>query len=107
VPELRRLILVYIVGPSEERKSIILNIHYFQANKIPISRTSLDNLADNCPKLLRLSASGGLTILAGRMNSTSKFSKVRKVRSRPLKFDYDSVESCSDQDVQSSSEEDF
>jgi hypothetical protein len=43
------------------------------------------------------------TILARRMNAGSKFRRVRRIQKvmvngSPLKFDYDSVESCSDDD---------
>jgi hypothetical protein len=69
-----------------------------------ISQTTLDKLARNCPKLLRIfgtnlhSRMPNPFISAQRLNGSVKFRRMRPIRKFVdgimLKFDYDSVESC-------------
>jgi hypothetical protein len=85
--------------------------HNFQDKKTPtITKTTLDKLDEHCPKLLRIFRTNfnwpKVTvplIFARRMNGASGFRKVHLVkkkvgRGKNFKFDYDSLESCSDDD---------
>jgi hypothetical protein len=102
LPKLRHLEMC-IVG--EEGKCFD---SYLQ-RRIPtrFSRTTLDKLAENCPKLLRFfgvdTEETDSIMYAQRLNAAAKFRRVRPIRGEvngiELKFDYDSVESCtSDED---------
>jgi hypothetical protein len=60
-------------------------------------------LGVHCPKLLRVYGSSlEPTIMVQRMNKDQKFRRVRQVQKvindERLRFDYDSVEDCSDDD---------
>jgi hypothetical protein len=86
------------------------NFHLYEVRyPLKISRPALNALALNCPKLLRITQSVShdwwkdnhkVTILFKRMNGTSEFRRVlRPVGMEDFKkLDYDSVESCSDED---------
>jgi hypothetical protein len=75
-----------------------------------ITEKTLDKLSENCPKLLRVfrptkypKTAKGRQIYARRMNADSKLRKVHRIvnilfHSKQSRFDYDSVESCSDED---------
>jgi hypothetical protein len=109
LPELRDLVV------QTDRHPVTINGEYNSISctlspvekKIFISQTTLDMLAKNCPKLLRLSgvdfvmfSSNNSFILAQRLNAATKFRRVRPIENKTvdgncLKFDYDSVESCS------------
>jgi hypothetical protein len=104
LPELRRL--VFFVDNYNKKSPAGTNVEYVEGEmKTLISQSTLDKLAKNCPKLLRLmgvnlySGSDDPFIYARRMNAAAKFRKVRPiwkiVDGIQLQFDYDSVESCS------------
>jgi hypothetical protein len=104
----------YCYNSFLENSNINFHLSFnLQAIWIPaITKSTLDKLSENCPKLLRVFrplkgpkrvVGVGPQIYARRLNKDAKLHRVHRIEkneppSKQPRLDYDSVESCSDED---------